>query len=212
MSLPSYSPAVRKEVRLHRIRLTEPKIAHRLELVETLVYRRRQPLVLFRFHPGDDPLVAFDVDDSAWPVIGPGACWLLICHGVDPDRVYRAEAALLDLEGHWKVIARTPEPILEPEEKYERGRRPQRHLSRKGGRHRRRTRDLLRCSRQGLLRRQCAPRGIHQPSNDTKEMPSMKLRRYAGNPILKPRSEHPWEALNVFNAGVGHHNGRFHML
>jgi predicted GH43/DUF377 family glycosyl hydrolase len=43
-------------------------------------------------------------------------------------------------------------------------------------------------------------------------MPSMKLRRYAGNPILKPRSEHPWEALNVFNAAVVHHNGLFHML
>ena len=28
----------------HRIRLAEPKIAHRLELVETLVYRRRQLL------------------------------------------------------------------------------------------------------------------------------------------------------------------------
>jgi len=29
---------------LHRIRLTEDKITDRLELVETLVYRRRQPL------------------------------------------------------------------------------------------------------------------------------------------------------------------------
>jgi hypothetical protein len=29
---------------LHRIRLTEPKIAHRLELVESLVYRRSQLL------------------------------------------------------------------------------------------------------------------------------------------------------------------------
>jgi predicted GH43/DUF377 family glycosyl hydrolase len=41
-------------------------------------------------------------------------------HGVNPDRVYRAGAALLDLEQPWKVIARTPEPILEPEEKHER--------------------------------------------------------------------------------------------
>ena len=46
--------------------------------------------------------------------------WLLIYHGVDPDHVYRAGAALLDLEEPWKVIARTPEPILEPEEEYER--------------------------------------------------------------------------------------------
>ena len=46
--------------------------------------------------------------------------WLLIYHGVDENRVCRAGAALLDLEEPWKVIACTPEPILEPEEEYER--------------------------------------------------------------------------------------------
>ena len=46
--------------------------------------------------------------------------WLLIYHGVTQERVHRAGAALLDLEEPWKVIARTPEPILEPEEEYER--------------------------------------------------------------------------------------------
>ena len=46
--------------------------------------------------------------------------WLLIYHGVDENRVYRAGAALLDLEKPWKIIARTPEPILKPEEEYER--------------------------------------------------------------------------------------------
>jgi hypothetical protein len=59
---------------LHRIRLTERKIACRLKLVETLVYRRRQPLPPFRFRAGDEPLVTSDVDDSVWPVIEPGAC------------------------------------------------------------------------------------------------------------------------------------------
>ena len=54
------------------------------------------------------------------PPIKTDAGWLLIYHGVDPDRVYRAGAALLDLEEPWKVIARTPQPILEPEEEYER--------------------------------------------------------------------------------------------
>ena len=34
--------------------------------------------------------------------------------------LYRAGVALLDLEQPWKVIARTPQPILEPEEEYER--------------------------------------------------------------------------------------------
>ena len=38
------------------------------------------------------------------------------------------------------------------------------------------------------------------------------LGRYSGNPILKPNPLHAWESLNVFNAGVIHHNGLFHML
>lgn len=40
----------------------------------------------------------------------------------------------------------------------------------------------------------------------------MKLQRYAGNPILKPKREHPWEALNVFNAAAVYYNGLFHLL
>jgi len=46
--------------------------------------------------------------------------WLLIYHGVDKDSVYRAGAALLDLDNPFEVIARTKEPILQPEEPYER--------------------------------------------------------------------------------------------
>ncbi len=46
--------------------------------------------------------------------------WLLIYHGVDKDLVYRAGAALLDLNNPVKVIARTKVPILQPEEPYER--------------------------------------------------------------------------------------------
>ena len=60
---------------MHRIRLTEPKIARHLELVKTLVYRRRQPLSSFRFHAGDEPLIAPDVDDGDWPLIEAGTCW-----------------------------------------------------------------------------------------------------------------------------------------
>ena len=45
--------------------------------------------------------------------------WLLIYHGVDDARTYRAGAVLLDLEEPWKVLARTEKPILEPEEDYE---------------------------------------------------------------------------------------------
>jgi len=45
--------------------------------------------------------------------------WLLIYHGVDRNRVYRAGVALLDLENPKKVIARSKYPVLEPSEEYE---------------------------------------------------------------------------------------------
>ncbi len=39
---------------------------------------------------------------------------------MDKDLVYRAGAALLDLNNPARVIARTKQPILQPEEDYER--------------------------------------------------------------------------------------------
>ena len=40
----------------------------------------------------------------------------------------------------------------------------------------------------------------------------MKLQRYQGNPLLRPKLLHDWEALNVFNPAVVYNNGLFHML
>ena len=45
--------------------------------------------------------------------------WLLIYHGVSIDRIYRVGAALLDLKDPRQVIARTKQPILQPEKDYE---------------------------------------------------------------------------------------------
>ncbi len=45
--------------------------------------------------------------------------WILIYHGVDDNLIYRAGVALLDLENPSRVIARYPDPILEPEMEYE---------------------------------------------------------------------------------------------
>lgn len=53
------------------------------------------------------------------PPLKTDAGWLLIYHGVDKDHVYRAGAALLDEKNPFKVIARLPYPILEPETDYE---------------------------------------------------------------------------------------------
>jgi beta-1,2-mannobiose phosphorylase / 1,2-beta-oligomannan phosphorylase len=45
--------------------------------------------------------------------------WLVIYHGVSREKVYRAGAALLDLDDPSKIIGRTKTPILEPKEPYE---------------------------------------------------------------------------------------------
>jgi predicted GH43/DUF377 family glycosyl hydrolase len=47
--------------------------------------------------------------------------WLIIYHGVDSDYVYRAGAALTDLDEPEKIVARSRTPILEPKEPYEKG-------------------------------------------------------------------------------------------
>jgi len=45
--------------------------------------------------------------------------WLVIYHGVSIDKVYSAGAFLLDLNDPHKILGRTKEPILTPEEQYE---------------------------------------------------------------------------------------------
>ncbi len=47
--------------------------------------------------------------------------WLLIYHGVDHNYVYRLGVILVDLHNPQKVLYRSPNPILEPEEDYEIG-------------------------------------------------------------------------------------------
>lgn len=45
--------------------------------------------------------------------------WVTLYHGVDDEQVYRVGALLLDAQNPRKVLARTPEPIFEPETDYE---------------------------------------------------------------------------------------------
>ena len=63
----------------HQIRWTAQKIAQRVQLVNSLVYRRRTTLPYFRFRqlagPEEAPLTTPTVDDSHWPVIEPGTIW-----------------------------------------------------------------------------------------------------------------------------------------
>jgi len=54
------------------------------------------------------------------PPIRTESGWLMLYHGVDAGHAYRVGAMLLDLHEPLQILARTPEPILEPEAEYER--------------------------------------------------------------------------------------------
>ncbi len=55
----------------------------------------------------------------AAPPIKTKEGWILLYHGVDEESIYRVGAVLLNLKNPLEVIARTDEPIFEPEEAYE---------------------------------------------------------------------------------------------
>ena len=56
---------------------------------------------------------------ASTPPIRTEKGWLTLYHGVDRGGVYRVGVMLLDLEEPWKVIARSPHFIMEPEEEFE---------------------------------------------------------------------------------------------
>ena len=53
------------------------------------------------------------------PPVKTEAGWLMLYHGVDRKYVYRVGAALLDLDDVSKVIARTEDFLMEPQEEWE---------------------------------------------------------------------------------------------
>ncbi|MFN8560823.1 MAG: alpha-mannosidase [Anaerolineae bacterium] len=63
----------------HTVRWTPEKIAQRLALIESLVYRSRLPLPPFRYKalssPLDAPPVGQEYDDSGWAEIAPSTYW-----------------------------------------------------------------------------------------------------------------------------------------
>jgi len=78
---------------------------------------------------GDHREVMAPVGDSRWENLKIGIAgppiemedgWLLIYHGVNHEKEYRLGAALLDREDPGRVLARLPDPILEPELDWER--------------------------------------------------------------------------------------------
>lgn len=144
--------------------------------------------------------------------------WVLVYshiqHYFNPsERIFGIEAVLLDLEDPRRVVGRTMEALFKPEASYE---------------------------LEGMIPNIVFPSGaalhgedldIYYGGADTvcavasvklgvllsllKQAPCTniwKFHKYAGNPILTPRSDETWQAQAVFNAGALYENGKFYMF
>ncbi|NTU72938.1 hypothetical protein HGB07_02055 [Candidatus Roizmanbacteria bacterium] len=142
--------------------------------------------------------------------------WLLIYAYIknyfSDKKVFGIEAALLDLNNPQEVIGRVEEPLLVPELPYElQGTIP--NVIFPSGIYRDddtlsiyygaadTTCALATCSLKDILDKMVMS-GVSIP----------KLQRYAGNPILQPRTENLWEESAVFNAAAVREDGNVHLL
>ncbi len=129
-----------------------------------------------------------------------------------PPAIFGIEAALLDLKDPRKVLASIKEPLLTPEEEYERFGKvpnivfPSGALEKKG--------------RVYLYYGAADTRSALAVGNTKEILKAMRgpharvaeLKRYSGNPVLKPDRSHPWEAKAVFNPAALSLGGNIHLL
>ena len=142
--------------------------------------------------------------------------WLLIYSYIrnyfSPPPTFGIEGALLDLENPARIVAQTEEPLLIPQNSYERyGKVPNIVFPSgalvKGG-----TLHLY----YGAADTTCALASaklstlIEGMMLTKTEM--VKLNRFAGNPVIQPNHNHPWEAKAVFNPGAIYEDGKVHLL
>jgi len=144
--------------------------------------------------------------------------WLLlysyIRNYLSPPSQFGVEAVLLDLANPLKIIGRTPEPILVPTEEYEIYGRVGNVVFPSGA--------FIK-NEKIYLYYGAADTTCCLATMELKELlgvmtkksyffPSLKLERYSGNPIIKPRPENSWESVATFNPGAIFVGGKVHLL
>ncbi len=144
--------------------------------------------------------------------------WLLIYSYIrnylDPARenVFEIQGALLDKKNPFKIIGYTKSPLLVPEKEYEiYGQIP--NIVFPSGAYIEKNElhifygaaDTVCCG---------AKYNLNEVLNDILSIESNSeiLRRYQGNPILKPKRKNDWEARSVFNPGAIYEDGKVHLL
>ncbi len=143
--------------------------------------------------------------------------WLLIYADIrnyysSSPTVFGIEAVLLDLENPCKIIGRTDDPLLVPEEEYEQQGNvsnivfPSGALEKNG---------FLHIYYGAADTRICAAKvPLSQLLEEVRRVGkrTVWLKRYKNNPILEPVAKNPWEARAVFNPAAIYLDNKVHLL
>lgn len=149
--------------------------------------------------------------------------WLLIYAYIKgyltPNRTLGIEAALVNLNNPQKIIGRTKDPLLIPEADYELNGQVPKVVFPSGALVQDdklfvyygaadTTTCLASCSLDELLK-ELAPT---KPAGFIPSKTNKLLKRFSGNPIIKPILETPWQAKAVFNPAAIYEGGQVHLV
>lgn len=134
-------------------------------------------------------------------------------------RVFSIEAVLLNFQNPFKIISRTLDPILVPEEKYELEGIVPNIVFPSGALIKNKkihiyygAADTTCCVASGSLKKLIKDMPIRKKPNFIKVRHSTRLERFAGNPILVSRPELEWESKAVFNSAAIYLDNKVHLL
>lgn len=157
---------------------------------------------------------AIDHVEAGAPPLKTPRGWLLfysyIQNYFSASPLFTIEAALLDLKNPTKIIARAKEPLLIPEEEYEKsGIVP--NIVFPSGAIVKNKNILLYYSAADTS---CALAVIPRDKliKEIKKEIFIRLERYKGNPILAPKLNNAWESKAVFNPAAIYAGGKFHII
>lgn len=140
--------------------------------------------------------------------------WILIYSYIQNylsgDKVFGIEASLLDLNNPQKILARTQEPLLVPEEDYEvYGNVPNIVFPTGAVVHNDKLYIYYGASDTSIGLATCDYKDFLQ---ELLAQSSIRLQRFAKNPILGPIEDHAWESKATFNPAAVYGKGKIHIV
>jgi predicted GH43/DUF377 family glycosyl hydrolase len=142
--------------------------------------------------------------------------WLLIYSYIQnylsPPPTFGIEGVLLDLGNPSRILARTKEPWLVPQDVYETYGEVPNIIFPSGAMVRGRTLHLYYSAADTTCALATARLSTVIENMLKTNMETVKLKRFFANPVLQPEPKHPWEAKAVFNPAALYEDNKVHLV